>query len=135
MEVVGIGKSGVFAELYVAVFGVGVGGAYANGDDVVVLSGKGEGLVNVVVEFFLVENGVVGRSDDDVGLRIELADNGSSIGYAGCCVAAVGLAEHLVGQQVGDLLSHTIDIKTIGDNDNVLSGADALEAVKGALEH
>lgn len=135
VEVLHLGQRVLLAALYVAVGGGGVDGLHAQGEDPGVALHGVDSLAQVGLELLLAEDGMVRGHHDEGGLGVESGDGGGGIGYAGGGATAQGLAEHLVGLQVANLLVYVVDVLVAGNDDDVLSGAELGTAAEGGLQH
>ena len=117
-----------------AVSRVGARGFDADGHQRVVLRGEGEALGDDPAEVLLIEDQVVGRSDDHLGVGVALEERVGRIGDAGRRVAPHGFAENLLLADFGNVLQHQPFVSVVGHHEEVLGGNHLREAFVGVAD-
>ena len=77
---------------------------------------------------------MVGRGDDDVGIRAATLDVVGGVCDTRGGVASSRLAQHLVGAQHGQVFQHEVFVGLVGDHEEVLVGDDGAETLVGAAD-
>ncbi len=77
---------------------------------------------------------MVGGGYHDAGIGVASEDAVVGVGHAGGGVAAGGLQQDLPGVDLGDLLLHQRFVDLVGDDIDILFGADAAKPFKRLLD-
>ena len=96
--------------------------------------GEVEALADDGAEGPLVEDEVIRRRDDHFGLGIDLLQKVGRVGDAGGRVAADGLAQHLLGPQLGQMLEHELLVAAVRDDQKALGRNHRREPFEGVSD-
>lgn len=124
----------VVRDLNVAVARVGARGFDAHGQQGVVPVGELEAFADDRAEIVLVEDQVIRRRDDHLGIGVLPEQRIGRIGDAGGRIAADRLAEHLFLPDFGDMLQHQILVFVVRHDEEIPGGDDFCEALVGMAD-
>ena len=93
-----------------------------------------ESVVDVACESLLVEYGLVGRGDYDIGVGVDSCDAVCGPCGAGGGVAVYGFGQDMVVVHLGQLLVHQVEVGHIGVDVYVVQRQHPPHAVKGLLQ-
>ena len=118
----------VVRDLDVAVARVGARGFDAHGQQGVVPVGELEALADDRAEIVLVEDQVIRRGDDHLGIGVLPEQRIGRIGDAGGRIAADRFAEYLPFADFGDVFEYEVLVFMVGHDEKVLGGDDFCKA-------
>ena len=122
------------SHLYVSVARFGACGLHSHGEQTVVRRHEVESVVDVACESLLVEYGLVGRGDYDIGVGVDSCDAVCGPCGAGGGVAVYGFGEHIVLAELWQLFRHDVGVSHVGDDKDVLLRHYLGKAVVGLLQ-
>ena len=129
-----VGFAAEVAHLDIAVAWLGARGLDTHGEEDIVVGDVVETCLYAADEGCLVDDELVSRGDDDVGIGVAALDAHVGPRHAGCRIAVDGFYEDVAFVDVGDLLLDEGEVLLTGADEDVLQGDDLGEAVERGLQ-
>ncbi len=120
--------------LYVAITRFGSCGLYTHRKQTVVVGHKVETLAHIGSESLLVEHHLIRRHNQQIGPVVQMTDPMTSPSHTGCRVAVYRLGHDMVTLHLGQLLTHQLQINTVGIDIDVTQRQYLAHTIKGLLQ-